>query len=197
MARLSAEARRRQILDVAATCFGEHGYRGTTTAMLAEAAGVTEPILYRHFESKQSLFVELINIISDVVLETFANRLEHVISPQRKMRLLLEEHPARQDHGEGIYRVMFQAMTEVHDAKPIARAVRRHLRRLHQMVTTEIHALQRHGTMRRDTPPEQLGWMVVHLAFGYGMIEPMKPAGHDAVEDGQIDDVLVRFLGGL
>ena len=42
-------------MDVATKLFARNGYEATTTAAIAEAAGVTEPILYRHFEGKQDL----------------------------------------------------------------------------------------------------------------------------------------------
>ena len=52
--------RRRQLLQVAADLFARLGYRGTTTKALADAAGITEPILYRHFDDKLDLFVNLV-----------------------------------------------------------------------------------------------------------------------------------------
>ena len=55
MGRLSASERRAAVLDTATLVFSRCSYRGATTAEIARAAGVTEPILYRHFESKQAL----------------------------------------------------------------------------------------------------------------------------------------------
>ncbi|MCA9310819.1 MAG: helix-turn-helix transcriptional regulator, partial [Phycisphaerales bacterium] len=53
MTRLPAAKRREQLLDTAVVLFAERGYGGATTAELARAAGVTEPIIYRHFKSKR------------------------------------------------------------------------------------------------------------------------------------------------
>ena len=50
----------RRMLDCAADLFSKYGYARATTAQLAKAAGVTEPIIYRHFDSKRDLFVALI-----------------------------------------------------------------------------------------------------------------------------------------
>ena len=60
MKRLPADQRREQLLDRAAELFARHGYARATTAELAKAAGVTEPIIYRHFKSKRDLFISLI-----------------------------------------------------------------------------------------------------------------------------------------
>lgn len=54
--RLSAEARRAQILDEAKRCFARHGFAGTTTKSVAAAAGVSEGLLFRHFPTKAALY---------------------------------------------------------------------------------------------------------------------------------------------
>ena len=51
---------RTAILEVARQRFAERGYRGTTTAELAEAAGVAEKTLFRHFPTKAELFHEAV-----------------------------------------------------------------------------------------------------------------------------------------
>ena len=53
--RLSAPERRKQLLAVAVDEFGVQGYHITTMNRLAEAAGVTKPVLYQHFPSKRDL----------------------------------------------------------------------------------------------------------------------------------------------
>jgi AcrR family transcriptional regulator len=55
-ARLPAAERRARILASATPVFARRGFEGTTTRDLARAAGVSEPILYRHFPSKEALF---------------------------------------------------------------------------------------------------------------------------------------------
>lgn len=49
---------REQILDAAARLYADHGFRGTTTRAIAEAAGVNEVTLFRLFGSKETLIVE-------------------------------------------------------------------------------------------------------------------------------------------
>jgi len=59
-ARLPAAARRAQLLDVARKVFGRDGYRGASMEDIAEAAGVTKPVLYQHFPSKHALYASLL-----------------------------------------------------------------------------------------------------------------------------------------
>jgi AcrR family transcriptional regulator len=57
--RLPAEERREQILDVAVQVFARQGFHGTSMNDVAEVAGVTKPVLYQHFDSKQDLYLAL------------------------------------------------------------------------------------------------------------------------------------------
>src|SRR5215831_8301430 len=53
---IRGEERRARILAAAADLFAEHGFAGTTTRRIAEAAGTTETVLFRHFPAKHSLY---------------------------------------------------------------------------------------------------------------------------------------------
>jgi AcrR family transcriptional regulator len=58
--RLPVSERRALIIEAAGRLFGEHGYQATRLDEIAAAAGVTKPILYRHFDSKQALYLALL-----------------------------------------------------------------------------------------------------------------------------------------
>src|SRR5579859_3440174 len=54
--RLPAKDRREQILEVAARLFSHQGFSGTRTREIADAAGVNEAIIFRHFPKKEELY---------------------------------------------------------------------------------------------------------------------------------------------
>ncbi len=58
--RMKSEQRRAAIVRTAIHLFAEKGFRGATTRELAAAAGVTEPVLYRHFKTKGELYTAII-----------------------------------------------------------------------------------------------------------------------------------------
>lgn len=58
--RLPAATRRRQLLAVAVGVFADRGYSGASMNHVADAAGVTKPVLYQHFASKKALYAELV-----------------------------------------------------------------------------------------------------------------------------------------
>ncbi len=54
--RLTSEERRSQILDIALGLFAEKGFNGTRTREIADAAGISETLIFQHFESKEDLY---------------------------------------------------------------------------------------------------------------------------------------------
>src|SRR4030095_5227477 len=86
MRRLKAPQRREQLIEVATKLFAKWGYEATTTAAIAEAAGVTEPILYRHFKSKQELFVAIVREMSDQTMRQWHGAIENVSDPSERIR---------------------------------------------------------------------------------------------------------------
>jgi len=70
--RLPANARREQILDVALDVFATSGFHGASMNDVAEAAGVTKPVLYQHFDSKRDLYKALLDEVGNRLLDSIA-----------------------------------------------------------------------------------------------------------------------------
>src|SRR5437868_14438448 len=60
--RLDSDERRKAIVTAAVPLFARKGFAGTTTRELAEAAGISEALLFRHFPSKQFLYREILQL---------------------------------------------------------------------------------------------------------------------------------------
>jgi AcrR family transcriptional regulator len=63
--RLPAARRRSQLLEVALERFAAEGFHGTSMEEIADAAGVTKPVLYQHFGSKRTLYLELLETVGE------------------------------------------------------------------------------------------------------------------------------------
>ena len=66
--RLTASARREQLLDNALQVFARQGYHGTAMNDIADAAGVTKPVVYQHFDSKRELYLALLDEVGQRLL---------------------------------------------------------------------------------------------------------------------------------
>jgi AcrR family transcriptional regulator len=67
--RLKADERRDVILQAAARTFAERGYLGASIDRIAEAAGISAPVIYRHFGSKKELYIKLLQASGRSLLE--------------------------------------------------------------------------------------------------------------------------------
>jgi AcrR family transcriptional regulator len=87
--RLPVAERRAIIVEAAGRLFGERGYDATRLDDIAAAAGVTKPVLYRHFDSKQTLYLALLARHRED-LSSFAGAIPAKGSPAERMRAVLE-----------------------------------------------------------------------------------------------------------
>jgi AcrR family transcriptional regulator len=87
--RLPVAERRELITEAAGRLFGERGYEGTRLDDVAAAAGVTKPVLYRHFDSKRGLYLALLARHRDD-LPTFVAAMPADLSPREWLRAILE-----------------------------------------------------------------------------------------------------------
>lgn len=84
--RLSAEQRRAQIIEAAVAAFARDGYDATRMDDIAAQAGITKPVLYDHFSSKQALFLAVLQTIRDGLIARGKAIVRDDGDPQQKFR---------------------------------------------------------------------------------------------------------------
>ena len=72
--RLTKDERRERILEAASQVFADRGYEGASIEEIAEAAGITRPVIYDHFDSKRDLHVSLLELHMDQLLDFMGER---------------------------------------------------------------------------------------------------------------------------
>jgi AcrR family transcriptional regulator len=98
--RLPAEERRAAVLEAASEVFAERGYLGASIDRIAEAAGISPPVIYRHFGSKKELYVELLRqsgaaLLAATTEEEGYDSVEELLRGNiRAFFRFVEEHPA-------------------------------------------------------------------------------------------------------
>jgi len=66
------EDKKELILDKAVGIFAENGYYKATTALIAKAAGVTQPYVFHFFKNKEELFIAVIDRATKRIYEAFS-----------------------------------------------------------------------------------------------------------------------------
>ena len=152
--RLPAGERREAIVRAALRVFTSTSYAGATTAEIAREAGVTEPVLYRHFASKRDLWLACLDVAWD---ETRAILREKIATfsgtPASSTR-----SPWRSPQMPNLW---IQGLTEAGEDPVVRRAIRRHMREVHDFVADEIRRGQEAGTIPADRDANAEGWVFI------------------------------------
>ncbi len=116
---MSARNRKLAIVQAALPLFARKGFAETTTKELAKAAGVSEPLLYKHFPSKEALYLEIQNFSSKGLdpaaqklgeLEPSASTLVHLV--YYLLRALILGRPAGSINWDTRHRLMLKSFLE-------------------------------------------------------------------------------------
>ena len=156
--RLTAEARRQAVLDTAGRVFSRSSYRGATTAEIAREAGISEPILYRHFGSKRDLYLACL----DEAWASFRAGSERAIA-EDPLKCLGAVADAYMSKGKKIRLIdlWIQALTVSAEDKVIAAALRHQVREVHDFFAELIRDGQRRGALHADRDPVAEAWIFV------------------------------------
>lgn len=156
--RLPAAERRRALVDAALRVFSEGSYAGATTAEIAREAGVSEPILYRHFDSKRDLYVACLEEAWGRIRKRIEETIEELgpaegwrsIAPAtlREMKVLVPS-------------LWMQAITEAGEDEEIRRHVRKHMREVHDFFADVLRRVQEVGAIHPDRDPDVEAWIFV------------------------------------
>ena len=156
--RLTADARRLAVLDTACRVFSKSSYRGATTAEIAREAGISEPILYRHFGSKRDLYLACL----DEAWRSFREGSEQAIAddPDRCLGAIADAYMAKKARIRMVD-LWIQALTEASEDRLIAAALRRQVREVHDFFADVIRDGQRRGVIHADRDPVAEAWIFV------------------------------------
>jgi len=149
------------VLEAACRVFHESSYRGATTAEIAREAGITEPILYRHFGSKRDLYLACL----DEGWQGFRELAEEAVreNPAGCLGAISDAYMARRARLR-IVDLWIQALSEAADDATIAKAVRSQIREMHAFFTDVIRTGQAAGHLHPDRDAGAEAW--IFLAGG-------------------------------
>jgi AcrR family transcriptional regulator len=174
--RLTAEQRRQQLVAVALELFARRGYRATTMDDIAEAAGVTKPLVYQHFSSKRALYLELVNSIAQELLIAVRTGVMQAEGPRQQVELGFAAYFRLVISREAEFRLLYGR--DHADDKELGRA----LRTVEDAIAEAIEPLIDAGL--DDDHRRLLAYAVVGMAEGASRRFMEQRSSHDgAVED--------------
>ncbi|HYP01120.1 MAG TPA: TetR/AcrR family transcriptional regulator [Pyrinomonadaceae bacterium] len=152
--RMAGEDRRRQILGVAMRLFSQHGFRGTTTKEIAQAAGVSEAMVFRHFANKEELYRAIIDHKAcadnfqrpcDIVPEALALRDDRAVFSGLALAMMRHH-----EHDTEFLRLLTHSALEGHELANMFWD--QNVRRMYEFLGSYIRDRQRDGAMREVDP---------------------------------------------
>ncbi len=153
--RLPSAERRRAIVRAALRVFSSSSYASATTAEIAREAGVSEPVLYRHFTSKRDLWIACLDVAWE---ETRAVLEAKVAVFTGGSRPAGRQSPWRSPMMPNLW---LQGLTEAGDDPVVRRAIRRHMREVHNFVADALRTGQERGFVPADRDPDAEAWVFI------------------------------------
>lgn len=177
--RLSRDERRREIILGSIAVFARNGFHAATTSEIARSCGVSEALLYQHFDSKKELFIASMELTGKAVLERLRPMIQSVAADPRTsaaeqsarligfMDKFLHDHPT-------LAKMSLMMLAETDDPQ-IRRAVGRLFSQVVDVLAKTYSESQKRGRLRSDVDPKALGWLnvgVFQLMALLTMLEP-------------------------
>ncbi len=178
-ARMAGEERRMQILRLAVSLFSQRGFSGTTTREIAQAAGVSEAMVFRHFATKQELYSAILDhkACSDTAFDPFAVVAEAV--ERKDDRAVFEGLAFRAlEHHEldpEFHRLLLHAALERHELAEMF--WERNVRPVYEFLGTYIRQRQSDGVMIEIEPAVAVRafiGMVIHHSLNNTLWDPKR-----------------------
>ena len=175
--RMAAEDRRHQILHVAVTLFSQRGFGGTTTKEIAQAAGVSEAMVFRHYATKQELYSAILDHKAcsgdrmnpeEMVAEALKQKDDRAVFERLALGALThhEVDPEFQ-------RLLLHSALEKHELAEMF--FEKFLRRVYQLLGGYIAERQRDGAMIKIDPAiivRAFIGMIIHHSLNNNLWDP-------------------------
>jgi TetR/AcrR family transcriptional regulator len=163
--RLPAAQRRAAVLSCACRVFSRASYRGATTAEIAREAGVTEPVLYRHFESKRDLYLACLDECWASVRAMWEDVIANEPDPGNWIPAMGQSFIRSPKYQPLIANLWVQALTEASGDEEIRRYMKKHIREVHRFAAHVIRRSQEAGGVRPDRDPDAEAWIFLSLGL--------------------------------
>ena len=165
MTRLPAAERRQAIVEAAQRVFAGGSYSGATTAEIAREAGISEPILYRHFASKRELYFACLEQAWGSLRSALDVKLAEHGDREAVAAIGLAWREFHASGGMQPVTLWIQALTEAGEDVEIQAFLRGQLREVHDYIAAAVKRAQVAGGVPQDRDPDAEAWVFVGTAL--------------------------------
>lgn len=158
MKRLSI--RQQEIIDSALDIISEKGMESFTIKNLAHARGVSEPALYRHFESKQNIMILIISQYRNSIFDLFDKLIESEIAPSLKIESFYIELIKSISKKPALSSILFSEELIRHDKK-LSHEVYAIIEMMHSRIEKILKISKNKMELKTDISCRDLGWIIM------------------------------------
>ncbi len=171
-ARLSRAERKRQVLTHAKQLFATLGYDAVSIEQIASAAGVTEAILRKHFQTKLAVFEELVQEIREATLSRWQTGTAELADPLAKLHAVADFYlECIRDHTVEL-RILHRALVECADLEVLS-LLRSFYVASESFLAQIIAEGQQSGVFRRSLDPRVGAWEMIRGGLAYTLTLPL------------------------
>ncbi|MBS44745.1 MAG: TetR family transcriptional regulator [Nocardioides sp.] len=107
--RLPRRERREQLLGAALEVFVRQGYHAAAMDDIAERAGVSKPVLYQHFPGKLDLYLALLDLSCDAIIDNIRTALESTQDNKMRVTAAIDAFFEYVGSDSGTFRLVFES----------------------------------------------------------------------------------------
>ncbi|MFH1243681.1 MAG: TetR/AcrR family transcriptional regulator [Pseudomonadota bacterium] len=157
--RLPAKERKREILVSAVKVFARSNYRAARMADIAAEIDITEAAIYRHFPSKKSIYLQILQHMSDRITAFWQEEVDKEPDALKALRNMGLTYFKRMIRHPDELKVQFQAISEVSDPE-IAERLRKDHASYMKFIGRVIQKGKEQGRIRKDVDVETMSWLL-------------------------------------
>ncbi len=194
MTRLPTDARQAELIATALQLAAGRSPSTITTGDLAKAVGITQGAVFRHFPSKEAIWLAVIEEVQAELIERLRQAADAQPDPLAALRAIFIAHVAFVVEQPGVPRVIFQELQHPEDT-PLKAQVRAMMQAYRQLLTQWLRRAQAAGQLSEQTNVQAAA--VLFIGAVQGLVLQSLISGQAGAMCRQAPQVFDLLLGGL
>lgn len=163
--RLSAEARQEQIIQVAVDLAGERGMQGVTTQDMADAMGLTQGAIFRHFPSKDAIWLAAMGWIRERLMGVLGAAAQGAADPLDALARMFHAHVDFIAKHPAIPRMVFSGQM-LHDSPKLKALVQEIISGYEDRLMALLREAREAGLARADLDEQSAAILFIGMIQG-------------------------------